>query len=115
MTMRSICRRAGSTIGWSARHSALGVALLTGATACTPPPSDADTAIRAALAGWTADFNAGRAERVCDLFATDLRFDFRGVPERGYPEMCEQLHTTLADPTRRFTYGFRVKDVRVSG
>ena len=32
---------------------------------------DAATEIRAALTQWTEDFNAGRTDKVCDLFAKD--------------------------------------------
>ena len=40
---------------------------------------DAAAEIKAALAQWTEDFNAGRADKVCDLFAQDARAD---VPAR---------------------------------
>ena len=60
----------------------------------------ARTAITAALTQWTDDFNAGRADKVCDLFARDLRADFRGQPERGYEAQCELLRHSLADQAR---------------
>jgi steroid delta-isomerase len=78
-------------------------------------PRDDEAQIRAALAAWAADFNAGRADRVCDIFAPDLRFDARTQPERGYQEMCGQLRRVLGDRTRHFTYALQVKEVLVSG
>ena len=71
--------------------------------------------IAAALAQWTDDFNAGRADKVCDLFARDLRADFRGVPERGYQAQCDLLQRALADPTRRFSYALAIKEILVWG
>ena len=71
------------------------------------PSAHADDAasraeIEAALTQWTADFNAGRADKVCDLFSRELRVDFRGVPERDYDAQCDLLKKALADSTRRF-------------
>ena len=58
--------------------------LLAGCWALTGLPAMADTeaekAIRDALTKWTADFNGRDATRICDLFAPDLRYDFRGSP-----------------------------------
>ena len=69
--------------------------------ALTGSPAAADTeaekAIRDALTRWTADFNARDASRICDLFAADLRYDFRGTPERDYDAMCSALHRALGD------------------
>jgi steroid delta-isomerase len=71
--------------------------------------------IAAALAQWTEDFNAGRADKVCGLFARDLRADFRGVPERGYQAQCDLLQRALSDPARRFSYALSIKDIQVWG
>jgi hypothetical protein len=38
-------------------------------------------ALRAALTGWMADFNAGRPAGICDLFSPALRYDYRGFPD----------------------------------
>jgi steroid delta-isomerase len=83
------------------------------AVALASPP--AKEAIRGALTGWMADFNAGRAGRVCDLFAANLRYDYRGFPERGYQDVCDVLHRSLADPTRRYSYALHIKEILVSG
>jgi steroid delta-isomerase len=77
--------------------------------------ADAETAIREALAAWTRDFNARDSSRICDLFATDLRYDYRGFPERGYAALCGLLRRSLADPTKRFVYALDVREVIVSG
>lgn len=85
----------------------------------TPPPaSAADNAqaqIEVALTQWKADFNAGRADKVCDLFARDLRADFRGQPERGYDALCALLRRSLADPARAYTYALAIKEILVWG
>jgi steroid delta-isomerase len=86
-----------------------------GARAEAPAPRPADQTIRATLATWVADFNAGRADRVCSLFATDLRATYRGYPERNYQETCDLLRQSLTDEGRGFNYGFDVQEVLVSG
>jgi steroid delta-isomerase len=74
-----------------------------------------ERAIRAALAQWTADYNAKKADAVCGLFAPDLRYDFRGVPERGYKDICDLLQHSLRDPAKSFQYSPEIKEVIVSG
>lgn len=75
----------------------------------------AETAIRAALAQWTRDFNARDASRICDLFAKDLRYDFRGSPERDYDTLCGLLRKALADRTKQFVYAHDIREIIVSG
>ena len=77
--------------------------------------SAAEKAIRDSLSKWTQDFNARDATRICDLFAPDLRYDFRGTPERDYNAMCEALHHALGDPSKKLTYSFDIKEIIVSG
>jgi ketosteroid isomerase-like protein len=79
-------------------------------------PSDIDqTAIRAALATWMEDFNAGNVDGSCRLFSPDLHYDYRGSPERDYKDMCDGLRRALTDPTKRYAYSLAVKEVLVSG
>lgn len=78
-------------------------------------PSADERAIRAALAQWTSDYNAKKADAVCGLFAPDLRYDFRGVPERGYKDICDLLQRSLRDPAKSFQYSPEIKEVIVSG
>jgi ketosteroid isomerase-like protein len=117
MTMSSSCRRAASTTGWCGRHSLhLALALLLAATTgAVAAPQDDAAAIRTALITWMDDFNAGRANQVCGLFAPTLRFDFRGTPERGYAEMCAQLHRARGSPVQRLAYTVTINEVLVSG
>ena len=93
--------------------------LLVGYWAVTGLPAMADTgaekAIRDALTKWTADFNGRNATRICDLFAPDLRYDFRGSPERDYNAMCSLLHRALGDRSKTITYSFDIKEIIVSG
>lgn len=71
--------------------------------------------IEAALTRWKDDFNAGRAGRVCDLFARDLRADFRGQPVRGHDALCALLHRSLADTARSYAYGLSIREILVWG
>ena len=67
----------------------------------------AEDTIRATLAQWTKDFNAGNADAVCQLFSPELRYDFRGYPERDYNDVCTLLHRSLADSSKRYVYSSR--------
>jgi ketosteroid isomerase-like protein len=71
--------------------------------------------IRAALEQWRLDFNARRSANICGLFATDLRYDFRGLPEQNYSLLCNRLHRALSDTTASFHYDLRIKEIIVSG
>lgn len=76
---------------------------------------DTETAIRSALETWRQDFNARKAERICELFARELLYDFQGLPEQNYSMLCDRLHKALADKSKQFSYGLRIKEVIVSG
>lgn len=90
------------------------IALLVPAAARADPA--AESAIRAALERWTDDFNARRADRICDLFAPELRYDYRGFEERGFDDICALLRRSLADKQRVFNYEPPwVKEVIVAG
>jgi uncharacterized protein (TIGR02246 family) len=90
--------------------------LIAGVSATAQPANQAETEIRAALTKWTADFNARNAAEICDLFAPDLRYDFRGFPERGYDDICKLLQTSLSETGKRFTYAPpSIKEIIVSG
>jgi ketosteroid isomerase-like protein len=71
-------------------------------------------AIRAALTKWTDDFNAGNVAAVCGLFAPDLRYDYKGFPERSYQDICDGLRASLTDRTKRYYYSLAIKDIVVS-
>ena len=57
------------------------IALLAPLAACGAEAT-AEAEIKAALTQWMADFNQGKADKVCDLFAPDLKSDFQGQPEQ---------------------------------
>jgi ketosteroid isomerase-like protein len=76
---------------------------------------DPASAIRSALEQWRADFNARREAHICDLFSSDLRYDFYGAPERNYALLCERLHRALADTTQSLHYDLKIKEIIVSG
>jgi ketosteroid isomerase-like protein len=96
---------------------ALGCALLIAGVAPARAETEADAAavIRTALAKWVVDFNTGNTRAVCDLFAPDLRYDYRGFPERDYRTVCDLLQRSLTNPSRSFRYGVEIKEVLVSG
>jgi ketosteroid isomerase-like protein len=77
--------------------------------------TSAEAEIRAAFAKWTADFNAGRADAVCSLFAPELRYDFRGYPERGFSDICARLHRSLSDQSKRYVYALDIHEILISG
>jgi ketosteroid isomerase-like protein len=74
-------------------------------------PGAAEAEIRGALTQWVADFNAGRADKVCGIYAPSLRADVRGVPERDFEAHCKLLHEVLGDPSRSFSLKLAFKDV----
>jgi ketosteroid isomerase-like protein len=77
---------------------------------------DAQAAIRRALLQWTADFNARRADKVCDLFEPGLIYDFQGLPEQRYDDICPRLKRALGDDTRSWTYAQPdIKEILVFG
>ena len=75
---------------------------------------DADD-IRARLEQWTDDFNAGRADAVCDLFSAEAISNYRGQPERSYDEICDLLKRSIADPANDFHYELDIREVIVEG
>jgi uncharacterized protein (TIGR02246 family) len=91
------------------------IAIIASIAAWPAHASDAAVEIENALKQWRADFNAGRADKVCGLFAPDLRADFRGQPERGYDALCDLLKRSLSDKEKTFSYGLDVKEILVFG
>src|SRR5262245_58552888 len=91
------------------------VATLLNATSVRAHDDASRKAIAGALKQWTEDFNAARADRICDLFSRELRADFRGQPERGYDAQCDLLKKSLADSTRAFSYALAIKEILVWG
>jgi ketosteroid isomerase-like protein len=88
--------------------------------AATPPraiaqPVSDEAAIRATLSRWMADFNAGRADKVCDIFASVLRADVKGAGERDFDAQCKVLREALADPARSLSYALDIKDIFSAG
>ncbi len=103
--------RLRSRFGMATAISAILLAAGVSIAAATP----AEDAIRAAFVAWTQNFNTGQADAACGLFSKDLRYDYRGLPERGYAEICDVLHRSLADPKRHYSYALDLKEVIVSG
>ena len=74
-----------------------------------------DAEIRAALEHWMADFNAGHAEAVCDIFAPSLRADIAGAAERDFDAECQLLRAALGDSSRSFSYALDLKEILAEG
>lgn len=82
----------------------------------SPALADDKGDIAARLTQWAEDFNAGRADKVCDLFAENLVADIQGAPPgRTYDEQCAILRRALADKSKRFTYQPVIHDITVLG
>ena len=94
--------------------AALGL-LATLAPSLAQSDSPAETAIRDALLKWTSDFNAGNTREICNLFAPDLRYDYKGHPERGFEDICGLLQRSLQDRTKSYAYTPMIKEILVSG
>ncbi len=75
----------------------------------------AEGQIRSALGKWTQDFNTGKAEAVCSLFSPELRYDFRGYPERDYADICARLNRSLGDASKKYVYALDIREILVSG
>lgn len=76
---------------------------------------EAQAKIRAALTEWAADFNARRADKVCDLFETGIVADVRDAPEQDYRIICDRLKRVLTDRARSYTYSPDIKEILVFG
>jgi uncharacterized protein (TIGR02246 family) len=93
----------------------VGLTLLWLAAGQTAALADTAEDIRARLEQWTEDFNAGRADAVCDLFSAEAIANYRGQPERGYDAICALLKTSLADTSRSFRYALDLREIIVEG
>jgi ketosteroid isomerase-like protein len=71
--------------------------------------------IRAALAQWTEDFNARRADKICDLFESGVVADIRTQPEQNFKIVCDRLQGVLRDAARTYTYSSDIKEILVFG
>jgi len=89
----------------------LGGLLATGTLAAGDP----EAAVRAALVKWTEAFNSRNEQAVCGLFAPNLRYDFRGFPERDFDDICTQLQASLRDKTKTYSYALDIREILVSG
>jgi steroid delta-isomerase len=90
-------------------------ALMLAASATIAVAESAEDAIRATLVQWTKDFNAGNADKVCALFAPELRYDFRGYPERDYNDVCSRLKRSLNDKSKRYEYALDIREIIPAG
>ena len=95
-----------------ARTALISCALVVAAHSAAVADDAAD--IRARLEQWTEDFNAKRADAVCDLFSKEAISTYRGQPN-GTDEICELLQKSLADPARRFHYALDIREIIVEG
>lgn len=90
------------------------------ATGLTPAlaanDDDAQAEIGNALLQWTDDFNAHRADKICDLFERGLIADIRTAPPQDYETICERLKHSVTDPSRSYQYAPPdIKEILVFG
>jgi steroid delta-isomerase len=91
-------------------------ALLLALLVAVPALADDKADIAARLEQWAEDFNAGRPDKVCDLFSKDLAADIQGTaPGRTYEEQCAVLQRALADKSKTFTYEPVIHEIMVLG
>lgn len=83
--------------------------------AVTPRAGDGAAAIEQRLRQWTEDFNTGRVEAVCDLFAPDLIANYRGQPEKSFDALCSGLQQSLTTGERNYRYALELNEIMVSG
>jgi ketosteroid isomerase-like protein len=76
---------------------------------------DAATEVECTLTSWMAEFNAGKTARICDLFAAEVRADYRGYPTRDHQAVCDLLTKSLTDETRSYRYALDVREILVFG
>jgi ketosteroid isomerase-like protein len=107
-SMRNAAGRAG-------RLLTVGLSLVAALPAAAQAIDKEQAAIRAALLKWTNEFNARDPSYICDLFAPDLVYDYRGFPERNYNALCTLLRKSLADQTKTFAYSLDIREIIVSG
>ena len=95
---------------------ALFLAAVLSCGAAPPPAAEADTeAIRSALTAWMAAFNDGDADRVCALFAPDLRYDVGPFLDGTYDQLCARLRRAVTNPETKFHYAFDVQEILIAG
>ena len=100
------------------KHVVASVVIALLVSVASPARADDDASrkqITDALTQWTVDFNAGRADKTCELFSRELRADYRGQPERGYDGQCDVLKQSLGESTRSFSYALAIKEILVWG
>jgi len=61
-------------------------------------------AFAAALRQWPVDFNSGRLDAVCGLFADDVVLIYPDSANRDHDEFCDQMRKLFDDATAKFSY-----------
>ena len=89
--------------------------MLFAAPAAQAAADSAEGAIRSAFEQWTTDFNAGKADAACQLFSPELRYDFRGYPERDYADVCARMKRSLSDESKRYAYALDIREIIITG
>jgi ketosteroid isomerase-like protein len=78
-------------------------------------PASPEAEIRGALTRWTEDFNAGRIDKVCNIFAPSLIADVDDAGQRDFAAQCKLLRSTLGDSELSLSYALDIKEVLVEG
>jgi ketosteroid isomerase-like protein len=98
------------------RLAALTIGLLAWSVpAVAKDQADGAAAIRAELDAWTAAFNTRQTDKICGIFAEDLRYKFGEVADRGYNDVCTALRRSFGDETHRSHYTLDLREILVYG
>ena len=71
--------------------------------------------VERAMRQWTENFNAGRVDRLCDLFAPDLIANYRGQLEKDFDSLCTALQSDLSGGSKEYRYDLDLHEIIVSG
>jgi uncharacterized protein (TIGR02246 family) len=96
-------------------HTMLSAVLLGAVLSAPLAAEDATAEVTAALSNWMEEFNAGKTDKICDLFAADVRADVRGAKERDHAAICDLLVRSLKDDAKHYSYAMDIKEVLVFG
>ena len=65
---------------------------------------------------WIQDFNAHRADEVCELFETDVIADIRETETpQTFDLVCQRLTRAVGNQTRTYSYSPDIKEILVFG
>lgn len=64
---------------------------------------------------WTAAFNRKDLTKSCDLFATEVKANYQGVPAKNYQTICDGFKKIFHSDLKSYQYHFQLHDVYREG